>query len=777
MLKSSSASLMLPVFALAFFSGVLALQIQPQLVSLYWSGLLFPLLLFCYQLRRYYWLIFLFAGFFWANYHGELYLQKVVDSRVAGQNILITGRIDDLPVRQLRSTKFKFKIDQFQLKGYSGPVPDYVRLSWYYSEEELIPGQRWQFLVRLKPPSGFQNPGGFDYEAWLYQQNIQATGYIRKDPLNKILSGPNAFSVADGVRYQIKQFINTSTDSSTAALLNALAIGYRGDIDNAIWRLFINTGTNHLIAISGLHIGLIAGFSWFCLRQLGRIKYVSARLSMRWLLVVSFSAALIYAALAGFTIPTQRALIMLAVVYLGLFFYRHLSILHSLSMALILVLLWSPASALSAGFWLSFLAVAAISYSIGAVSGSANKLRLWLWPQIVVIVVLMPLSFYFFQQSSLVALLANLIAIPMISLLILPLLLLALLLAAVVTPLSTLLLTVSAACLSLLLQILHYLSDYEFAVWVHSEPGILTLLLAMLGLIVLFLPAGIPARMLSLFLLLPLLVSQSSVLPDNAFELHVLDVGQGLSVYIKTRHHHLLYDAAAKIGDQFDLGEKVVLPFLRQQHVSHLDKLVISNGDNDHIGGAQAVLNAINTEQVIGRDIETISHARVSLCKTGQHWRWDGVLFEILHPYDQHYRKRNNYSCVLKVSNAVNSVLITGDIENKAEQELLQDRAALLQSTVLIVPHHGSKTSSSLAFLHAVRPQLAIYSSGYLNRYRFPHSQVTERYSELGIKQLNTAKSGHISLLVDQNSLKNRALSYRQQKRRYWQRTDKNYNY
>lgn len=774
MLKSIPGSMLLPVFALAFFVGVLSLQLQPQLFSHYWACLLIPAIYFSCYFKRYYWLIFLLTGFFVANFHGWLYLQRVADESLTGQNILISGSVDDLPVRQHRVIKFRFKIDSFELKGYTGQIPDYVRLSWYYSDIELKPGQRWQFMVRLKPPSGLQNPGGFDYEAWLYQQNIQATGYIRKSAFNKKLSNASALSIVDSLRYDIRQFINTTSEPQTAALLNALAIGYRGDMDAASWQMFIKTGTNHLIAISGLHIGLIAGFIWFSFRQLGRIEFLSSYLTTRWLLVISFSAAFIYAALAGFTIPTQRALIMLAVVYLGLFFYRRLSVLHSLSLALILVLLISPTSVLSVGFWLSFLAVAAISYSLTAVSASANKIQRWFWPQIVVIVVLMPLSFYFFHQSSVIALLANLIAIPMISMLILPLLLIALLMAAFFSDFSTLLIELSADCLSFLTTILAYLSDVEFAVWVHSEASIVALMLAMAGLLLLFSPYGMPARVISCFLMLPLLVNETKPLRDNVFELHVLDVGQGLSVFIKTRQHNLLFDAGGKFGDRFDLGEKVVLPFLRYHNVSHLDKLIISNGDNDHIGGAQAVLNAVDTDEVIGRDLQNISHKNLNLCLAGQSWNWDGVRFEILHPHQQNYRKRNNYSCVLKISNSVNSVLIAADIEKLAEQELLNDRAELLKSTVLIVPHHGSKTSSSRRFLMAVQPQVAIYSSGYLNRYRFPHATVAKRYSDMSVTQLNTAKSGHIKLIMDENSLKNRALSYRQQNRRYWHRADKN---
>ncbi|MDH5393169.1 MAG: DNA internalization-related competence protein ComEC/Rec2 [Gammaproteobacteria bacterium] len=771
MMRSLPSGIMLPVFALAFFAGVLGMQSQPELVPLYWSAVLFPVIVFCYYSRQQYWLIWLFSGFFWANLQGWQYLQSVVDESLAGQNILITGSVDDLAVRQTRSTKFRFNIESFELEGYTGPVPEYIRLSWYYSNVELIAGDRWQFVVRLKPPSGLQNPGGFDYEAWLYQQNIQATGYIRKHPLNKKLAAASGVSIVDRLRHTIRQKITDNAKPEMAALVNALAIGYRGDMNADIWQVLIKTGTNHLMAISGLHIGLIAGFVWFGLHQLARIKYLNRHIDGRRLLLLSFSAAFVYAALAGFTIPTQRALIMLAVVYTGLFFYRQLGVLHSLSAALIIVLFISPSCVLSVGFWLSFLAVAAISYGISGRMKGRNKVMLWLWPQIVVIVALMPLSLYFFHQASVIALVANLIAIPAVGLLILPVIMLALLLAPFFSALSSVLIAFSADSLSYLVMVLRVLSEYPFSVWVHSESSIISLLLALTGLLLLFSPYAFPARALSVLLLLPLFTSKAQSLPDNAFELHVLDVGQGLSVYIKTKDHNLLFDAGAKFSQRFDLGEKVVVPFLRNQGVRKLDRLIISNGDNDHIGGAQAVIDHIQTAAVIGRDTEKITHAHSSLCVRGQKWNWDGIAFEMLHPLSQDYKKRNNYSCVLKVSNAVNSVLITADIESRAEKELLKQQASALNATVLIVPHHGSNTSSSRDFLKAVNPKIAIYSSGYLNRYRFPHAKVVARYTEQGIAQLNTAKSGHISLIVDENSLNARALSYRQQYRRYWHRT------
>ena len=774
----SPAVLLLPVTALSFLVGILLLQWQTHLPSLYWSfGLLavFLVSLYChfYKVRyRFFLLLLLFflLGFFRAVWQGSHYLSFVPSQAITGQNVLVSGVVSDLPVKLTRSTRFKFNITEFELANYKGPVPKQIRLSWYYSKQLPKPGEKWRFMVRLKPPSGLQNPGGFDYEAWLYQQNIHATGYIRKGEHNKKLEEAGWTSIINRLRYQIKQAVDRSVEPQSAAVLNALAIGYRGDMSPELWKVFINTGTNHLIAISGLHIGLVAGFVWLLLRLLTRVRLFSHYLTYRRLLTLSFLAALFYAALAGFTIPTQRALIMLAVVYSGLFFYRQLTLVQSLSLALFVVLMISPVSVLAVGFWLSFMAVAAIGYSISGRLHGRHKVLVWIWPQLVVIIALMPLSFYFFQQSSVIALLANVVAIPLIGMLILPALLLALLLMPFFSLLASALLVLVAKVLSYLLLFLQSLAEFSLSVWVHSAADMPSLLLAMLGLILLFSPYGMPARSLSVLLLLPLLTGKASVQDNNAFELHVLDVGQGLSVLVKTQNHQLLFDAGGKYSNRFDLGDKVVVPFLRQMGINQLDTLMVSNGDNDHIGGAQMVLDSIPSRQLIGRDIENLAHDDKALCKRGQSWRWDGIDFEVLHPTHQQYSKRNNYSCVLKISDHNHSVLITADIEKKAEKALLKHQPHNLSARVMLVPHHGSKTSSSIEFLQAVDAETAIYSSGYLNRYRFPRPEIVARYDSLGIKQLNTAKSGHIALLFDQNSPKYQVLRYRQLCRRYWHR-------
>lgn len=761
----------LPVLALSFLAGVIGLQLFSQLPSIYWGLSLIPVVFVAFY-RRGSALVLLFfcCGFFWAYLFAWQYLQHIPTRSIAGKNITVTGIVSGIPERREKSTRILFDIETFKAENYPDSVPQKIRLNWYYPKSEVLPGERWQFVIRLKPPNGFQNPGGFDYEAWLYQQGIHATGYIKKHPDNKKLADAEIASALSTARFKLMQLINLSVEPGVAALLNALAIGYRGDIENASWQVFIRTGTNHLIAISGLHIGLVAGFAWFVLNQLRRIKFFVSRLNRRWMLIISFMLATIYAGLAGFTIPTQRALVMLAVVYLGLYFYRQVSVIQSLSIALLAVLIFSPLSVLSVGFWLSFIAVAAIAYSIaGRLSGRQKALQ-WLWPQMTVILALMPLSFYFFQQNSLVALIANVVAIPLVGLLVLPLLLTGLLLASFSTVLALPVISLSASLLAFLFGFLKHLSDSDLAVWFSAAPDIPALIFAMLAMLLLFSPYAIPARWLAICLFLPLFNSHSKPIANGSIEIQAIDVGQGLSVLIRTSQHQMLFDTGAKFSERFDVGERVIVPLLRQQGISALDMLMISNGDRDHIGGARAVLKAVNVKQLLGRDIEKLAHGHKQLCKRGQSWQWDDVRFDVLHPGDRHYKKRNNHSCVLKISNQNASVLIAADIEKQAESVLLREQPDQLSSSVLIVPHHGSNTSSTRAFLQQVHPELAVYSSGFLNRYGFPRAEVIERYQQLDIKQVNTAENGHIWLKIDQQGKLHGPIGQRQTLQRYWHR-------
>lgn len=764
----------LPVYALCFLAGVLVLQFQELLPSRQWLLIFVILASVAFISSRSRWLALVLAGFVWAGFHGHQYISNRPNADIAGIDITVTGKVVELPGNDVKVSRFLFEIDRFESKAYKASKPERVRLSWYYPETRIEPGQQWRLLVRLKPPNGFQNPGGFDYESWLYQQGIHATGYVRKSEVNRLLATDSSLASISQLRFVIRQRINQLVMPETAPLVNALSIGYRGLIRPQTWRSFINTGTSHLMAISGLHIGLVAGFAWLVFRQFARLPGLASRISRRHLLVLSFMAALFYAGLAGFTVPTQRALIMLATVYLGLFLHRQVSVLQSLSVALIAVLVFSPVSVLSPGFWLSFLAVSVLAYSISGKLPGRQRLLYWFWPQLAVVIMLLPVSLYFFQQSSTVAILANLVAIPVVSLIILPLLLLALVCQFVSISLAGWIYLVADKLISLLLFFLDTLATMDFSLWQFPQPGLVSLMLALLGMFLLFVPYGFPSRWLSFCLFLPLLTNAGQLSvhgpATGRFEIHVIDVGQGLSVLVKTKGHNLLFDTGARFSSRFDAGERVVIPFLKYQRVSSLDMLMISNGDRDHIGGAAAIIRQMPVVKLFGQDINQLEHNNRTPCQRGQHWIWDGVSFEVLHPDTAQYKKRNNYSCVLKISNNRGAVLITADIENLAERSLVEAYGEKLQSKVIIVPHHGSKTSSSTVFLEYVKPELAIISAGYLNRYRLPHPDISHRYQQQGVRTLSTTDSGHIGLEMSAAGDITAITEYRHQYSRYWHR-------
>jgi competence protein ComEC len=457
---------------------------------------------------------------------------------------------------------------------------------------------------------------------------------------------------------------------------------------------------------------------------------------------------------------------MLAVVLGAVMLRRPIPPMNTLAAALLLVLLVDPLAVLAPGFWFSFMAVAVIAYGYAGRIGRGNLW--WRFGRIhwLITLALFPLSLFLFQQSSIIAPLANLFMVPWVSLVVVPLTLVAALLSGLVPDLASLLFDLADSCLEIVWPTLHSMAALPIAKWVQQTPSLLALLLASCGVMLLLAPRGFPQRWLGGVMLLPMLLMRPPVLALNEFHATVLDVGQGLSVLIQTRSHTLLFDTGPRWGDDADAGERLIVPFLRHQGIAHLDKLVISNGDADHIGGAASILSIMQVTELTGQDIDRLLHDRKTPCATGQHWIWDGVSFEFLHP-DQSDTKRNNYSCVLKVSNGVERLLIAADIEKKIERRLLDTQFDRLQSEVLVVPHHGSKTSSTAGFIAAVQPRYALVSAGYRNRFGHPAADVIERYHAARSQVITTADAGAIMLKFD-TAPGLAAVLNRQQSRHYW---------
>ena len=646
-----------------------------------------------------------------------------------------------------------------------------LRLGWYQTRETPALGERWQLAVRMKRPHGNANPGGFDYERWLFQQGIAATGYVRDDKRNRPLEG-RSWSFTEGIRKTIAAYFNAREHASPGlALIRALTIGDAGAINRGQWDVLRATGTTHLMVISGTHISLVAGLVFWLTRfvwsRLGR--WPETVPAVRVAVVIALLSATFYAFLTGLGIPSRRALIMLCVGMLALLSGRWSRPAHVLCLAVIATLVVEPLAVLATGWWLSFWAVTVIFYITSGRFGAKGQWHKWTRIHIVLAVAMLPLLLVFYQAASLIAPLANIIAVPWVSLLVVPTALVGLLLLSVSATAGGLLLNLAAGLMDTLWPFLDWLASLDFALLTQHQPLPWTLLPAIAGLFLLFAPRGFPGKWLGLVLLLPLLAVRP---PDPAFGeawVTLLDVGQGLSTVVRTREHTLVYDAGPAFSPGFDTGRTVVVPYLRNQGVGRIDKLVVSHGDNDHFGGIPSLLKEFPVADVEAGIPEVLRMREARQCRRGEQWQWDGVDFSVLHPDARSYRKGNNASCVIRIeARGGGRILLTGDMEAESERVLLQESRERLPVDVLVVPHHGSLTSSSPDFVEAVHPDYALFPTGYRNRYQFPRKPVVDRYRKAGAVLFDTAVHGAITLRLRSGSLTPEAEAFRCSHRHYW---------
>lgn len=763
----------MPAAASAFLCGVLLFQFLPELPGRVWLLAMLPAAVAVFGLRgRGRAAAALVAGALWALLHAHWVLAHELDPALEGADLVVEGRIASLPEPRERAVRFRFDIEAARHGGEPVASPSRVRLSWYGQAPPLTVGERWRLVVRLKRPSGYRNPGGFDYEAWLFRQGIRATGYVRDGEANRRLGAAATAAPVGRWRQQLSARIGEVLDGDPVrGLAEALAIGERSRIDPGQWAVLNRTGTSHLVAISGLHIGLVAGLMFFLTRwSWSRSVRLSLRLpAQRAAALVAMAGALVYAAMAGFSLPTQRALIMVAVLMAALFWQRRVRPAHGLSLALLAVLLLDPLAVLAPGFWLSFGAVAIILYAMAGRLGRGRWFQQWGRVQWVIAVGLFPLLVWFFQEASLVAPLANLLAVPVVSFAVVPVVLLG---AASLFPfpgLGAALLGLAAEILRVLWGALASLAGTPFATWAGGS-AVAALPAACLGVLVMLAPRGLPARWLGAVLCLPLLVADAPRPAHGTAWFTLLDVGQGLAAVVRTRGHTLVYDTGPRYGEHFDTGAAVVVPFLRVRGVDRLDRLVISHGDNDHRGGAASVLEAYPAPDVVSADPERLAIGSARPCTAGEQWRWDGVDFAFLHPpADSGWAPGNDRSCVLQVRAGGQVLLLTGDIERAAEWRLLRTPQAL-PADVLVAPHHGSKTSSGADFIAAVDPSYVLFPVGYRNRWDFPRASVVARYQARGAMLLDTARDGAIGFRLGGAEALAPPSRHRHDHRRYWHR-------
>ena len=766
--------------ALAFIIGIAFLQRLPGLPSPAWYGLV-PLCI-ALAIWRASWrlLAALVLGFFWAALSAELKLSRSLPDNMIGKDIVVVGQVVSIPESDQRRVRFDFLIEQ-HLHGSSAAriaTPMRARISWYYRKESHVPviklGQQWQLKLRLKPAVGLLNPGAYDYEAWLFSRNLRATGYVRESAENQKIAAP-AFSGAQLRASLLRQIATLSDGLPKQGILQALMLGYRANISDSDWDLLLRTGTNHLVAISGLHIGMIASLAYFLvLFGCGWwVRWTSVALiwpAQRIAACGAWGVAFIYAGLAGFSLPTQRALIMLSVGLVAIVAYRQLRLGQAFGLAALAVLILDPFALNQASFWLSFGAVAVLLYGVaGRRRDPQPRWRLtlaWVHIQWLLVIGLSPLSLYWFGGAALLAAGANIIAIPLIGFMVLPLALIALSLCFIWPAAAKTLLIAANTLLEWLWLLLEMMSVWPLARWEQNLPPLWAVSLATVGVLLLLLPRGLPGRWLGLCWLLPMLLYQPVRPAEAEFELTVLDVGQGTAVVIRTAKHVLVYDAGPRSGVRFDAGSLVVLPFLKKQGVTRVDTLLISHGDNDHIGGAPAVMANLPVARVLSSVPKALAQYGAQACVAGQTWHWDGVDFAVLHPDRSRRWEGNDSSCVLEIRVGSTRALLTGDIERRVENHLLAT-LNLPQYDFLLAPHHGSRSSSTAAFLQALQPVHVVFTAGMFNRYRFPKPDIVERYHRVNSTVWVSGERGALTFTANAQGF-HFVQAYRQAGRRYW---------
>ncbi|MFI4887444.1 MAG: DNA internalization-related competence protein ComEC/Rec2 [Burkholderiales bacterium] len=734
-------------------------------------------------------------GFCYSAWRAEIRLADALPSAWEDRDVRIAGVVDDLPQISDNGARFAFVVERVVTAG--AVVPQRVSLAWYAPRSEtrdhavvappaVHAGERWTLTVRLKRPHGNVNPDGFDLEAWLLEHDLRATGYVRDDAAN-VRDSEFAGRAGDHVqraRERVRERIgNALPEAPYEGVLVALAIGDQRAIPEVQWAVFNKTGITHLVSISGLHVTVFAALAGACALALARR---SAALTLRIparkvAALVGACVAFGYVLLAGAEVPAVRTLLMLVVAAVGLWVGRPGTAALVWLWSLVAVLLWDPWAGLAPGFWLSFGAVGLLLYAGAArlrapdAAGWRARLRESLresaHAQWVVTLGLVPGTLALFQQVSVVSALANAIAIPVVTLAIVPLALFG-----IVVPVETSWL-VAHAILSALMGYLEWLAALPLAAWASHAPVGWTVAIAIAGILWLLAPRGTPGRALGALWTLPMALLLPPAVPAGGVRVVVLDVGQGLAVLVATEHRALVYDTGPRFNESVDAGGRIVVPFLRAAGIAKLDALIVSHADNDHSGGALSILRAVPVGQVISSlptDHPIVAYegesSRATRCAAGDRWQWDGVAFEILHPAREAYgdatRKSNDLSCVLRVTSNGGRVLLTGDIEALSEAELLA-RYQALDADVLVVPHHGSRTSSTPAFIGAVSPRFAVIAAGYRNRFGHPRGEVLARYARAGATWPRTDLQGAITVTLAAGQPV-AAIAERERRRRYW---------
>ena len=702
----------------------------------------------------------LLCGLAFAGLQAGSALDAQLPPALQGKQFVVQGRIRDLPIVEPRRTSFEFVVDATasQPEALRGNV---LRLSWYDNDPHpraaLRAGSRWELPVRLHAPRGLRNPGASDAERFALVARIAASGYLVKPADAKQLAAPGGL---DAWRERMSARIASAVTSPSSRFVRALALGDTRFLDQQDWTRLRAAGLTHLIAISGFHVGLVAGF---CALLVAAAWWLWPSLC-RWLprQFAAGAGAIVgafgYALVTGMAVPTLRTAVMIAALVAARWLRRRQRLVDTLALGCGVLSLMDPLAVLGAGFWLSFAGVAWLLWCLpdgageGAGEGWRGQLRGFLSAQAVASLGLLPLSVMLFGQASTAGPLANLAAVPWWSLVVVPLGLAGVLADVLHAGWGNPFWQASTWCFDLLWPVLTRIADSPLALLWLPESRWYALPLALVSAFWLLLPRGLPGRWLALLLWLPLLYPPLELPGPDEFELTTVDVGQGLSIVVRTAHHTLLYDMGPAVPDGFDAGERAVVPALHGLGVRRLDAAIVSHGDMDHAGGRAAVVAVFPMPVVLAPEGSPSPGSRN--CLAGQTWSWDGVRFRILSPDPGVPYLGNESSCVLRVESVHGSALLDGDIGHYSERKLVQANAARLRSDVVIVPHHGSAGSSDPAFVAAVAARLALVSTGADNRFRHPRQQIVRRWCDAGAEVLDTSRSGALRVWVGRSGLR-----------------------
>ncbi len=794
----------MPFYLLLFSAAVLSVGLFQDLPSPYWSLIVIPLL---FLIRFYRWLKFLlpvYLGLCIGVLSGYQYLAHQLSVSDSGKEFILHGTISGLPKQESRQIRFTVDVDSLVTSTHKPlqNIPHKIQLSWYLNRYQTLPqlqiGDKWQWRVKLHKPRSMVNPGGFDYQAWLIRRGVGATGYVIQGDNRKITENKSAgFSYwIDQQRYRLQRWVVNQSDSPHKGILVALLIGDSTLVDKKDWLAMQQTGTNHLIAISGLHVGFLAIFGFYLGLLIGRLLQLFAiRFPAQYFAYVgAISCAAFYSALAGFNIPTVRTLVMLSLFYWMCLSRRETGIVDILCLALACVVIMDPLAGYDPGFWLSFGAVALLVLgfsgrknikqvkSVRYLNHLQKTIFTYMKSQWIMFIGLIVPLLILVNSFSLAAPVANAIAIPMITFFVVPCLLLAAVVENIMPVSGQLLLSLAEWGIEHLLVFLRWLLStapgklnpvISLSPWMSLWIGFCCLLI--------LLPRGFFSRRLSFgALILSFTIHYLLPKPDQPdLGVMVLDVGQGTAIVVRVGDKTLVYDTGAAFSDNFDAGSGIITPYLRSEAITKIDKLVVSHNDLDHAGGLSGLLETTQVEELLLGQyrpvfVPTIAQEKMyaktdntTSCHQSADWVWQGVNFHFVKWPLRKRASANNYSCVLLIDYQGQKILLPGDLEKEVESQLLGMGALPKNIQLLLVGHHGSLSSSTVEFVEFIKPEQVVYSAGFQNRYGHPHPKVRARFQAINSQEFNTATHGALDFRWKAGQALP-VVAYRQGYKRYW---------